>query len=444
MAEWLPRQRVTCRYKCAEACFHDVSNTSAGEYFGDVVATVVSRRSVLQGAAITALALSTGSTLVACGRGAAPDAPTADTPSGMKFAAVAPNTKDAVVIPDGYQQSVVIRWGDPVVPGAQSFDVRGQSGATQRQQFGFNNDFAALLPIAGSPGHFLLVVNHEYTTEQFMFYGYDSDNPTRAQFDVGRAAHGLSVVEVQSGSGADRLTPVMGRYNRRITADTPITITGPAAGSPLLKTMADPTGRAVLGTLNNCSGGVTPWGTVLSAEENFNQYFGATDGAPLDAVTADRLRRYGIKQKPTERKWERFDPRFDLSREPQEVNRFGYIVEVNPLDPQSTPVKHTAMGRFKHEAATVYVTTDGTVVAYSGDDERFEYLYKFVSSKKIQPGSDAAAVANNMTILDEGTLFVAKFSSDVPPGEIDGSGRLPASGTFNGRGTWRPESFTRY
>jgi secreted PhoX family phosphatase len=441
---------VTCRYKCGEACFHDISNGVAGagaargetEYFGDIAAAVVSRRTVMHGAAVMAVALTAGSALAACDSNDALPPPTeipAGTPPGMKFVAVAPNTRDAVVIPDGYQQSVVIRWGDPVLPGAPAFDVRAQSAAAQRQQFGFNNDFAALLPIAGSPGHFLLVVNHEYTTEEFMFFGYDDDNPTRDQFQIAVAAHGLSMVEVQSPSGTSRLTPVMGRYNRRITADTPITITGPAAGRPLLKTTADPSGRSVLGTLNNCSGGVTPWGTTLSAEENFHMYFGAPDGAPPpDAVTADRLKRYGIKIKPSVRKWERFDTRFDVSREPQEVNRFGYVVEVNPFDAASTPVKHTAMGRLKHEAANISVTADGTVVAYSGDDERFEYMYKFVSSKKIQPGTDPAAMAANIAILDEGTLYVGKFSSDTPPTEIDGSGKLPASGSFSGTGTWIP------
>jgi secreted PhoX family phosphatase len=178
---------------------------------------------------------------------------------------------------------------------------------------------------------------------------------------------------------------------------------------------------------------------VLSAEENFNSYFGsAEDGEAPTPPEAARLKRYGIKVAPSQRRWERFDARFDPLKVPNEVNRFGWVVELNPWDPSSTPVKHTALGRFKHEAANIYVTGDGTVVAYSGDDERFDYLYKFISSRKIAPGSDPAALAANMTILDEGTLYVAKLSSDIPAAQLDGSGRLPASGSFAGSGIWIP------
>lgn len=434
------RQRVTCRYKCGDACAHPAPNETDNPYFGDIARQAMSRRSMFKAAGLTVLAVGAGSALAACSTDTTRPGPTAAAvppPPGMDFTAVAPNSEDAVVIPPGYRQAVVISWGDPVLPGAPRFDLNKQSAAAQRGQFGFNNDFAGLLPIDGSPDHFLLVVNHEYTTERFMFPGYDDKNPTRDQFETAIAAHGLSVVEVvRTPQG---LTPVMGRYNRRITADTPFAVTGPAAGSASLKTAADPTGRTVTGTLNNCSGGLTPWGTVLSGEENFNNYFGATDGAAAPTpADADRWKRYGIKLKPSERKWERFDPRFDLTATPNEVNRFGYVVELNPWDPTSTPVKHTALGRFKHEAATIYVTGDGTVVAYSGDDERFDYIYKFVAAKKMQPGRDAAAMAANMALLDEGTLYVAKLSSDIPPSQIDGSGTLPATGSFGGSGTWIP------
>ena len=199
----------------------------------------------------------------------------------MKFTSVAPNSEDVVVIPEGYEQGVVISWGDPVLPDAPKFDVGNQTAAAQRGQFGFNNDFAALMPIpidsGGPPNRFLLVTNHEYASPQFMFPGYKADAPTRDQFDVEIAALGLSVVEVERAPGAG-LRPVMGRYNRRITADTPFTLTGPGAGTDFVKTAADPTGRAVTGTFANCAGGVTPWGTVLSGEENFQEYFGAAEG----------------------------------------------------------------------------------------------------------------------------------------------------------------------
>jgi secreted PhoX family phosphatase len=436
------RQHITCRYKCGDACSKPVPNTSDNEYFGDIVKQV-SRRSMLHVTGVTVLAVGAGSVLAACGSDDAPPAagtsaaPPLEPRPGMKFAAVAPNSEDSVVIPDGYQQAVVISWGDPILPDAPTFDVTRQSGAAQRGQFGFNNDFAALLPVEGQPDRFLLVTNFEYVTPQFMFAGYNADAPTREQFDIEIAAVGMGVVEVER--TPQGLKPVMGRYNRRITADTPFTLTGPAAGTDFVKTETDPTGRTVAGTFANCAGGVTPWGTVLSGEENFHGYFGAAEGSPPSApVIADRQDRYGVALEPSELKWETFDPRFDLTKTPNEVNRFGYVVELNPWDPDSTPVKHSAMGRLKHEGANIHVTDDGTVVAYTGDDERFDYLYKFVSSKKIQPGRDAAAMAHNTTILDEGTLYVAKLSSDIPANEIDGSGTLPKKGAFSGTGTWLP------
>ncbi|MDO3639254.1 PhoX family protein [Mycolicibacterium arseniciresistens] len=436
------RQHITCRYKCGDACSKPAPNTSDNEYFGDIV-KAVSRRSMIRATGVTVLAVGAGSVLAACGTEDAPQgSPTTsappETPPGMKFSAVAPNSEDAVVVPEGYQQGVVISWGDPVLPGAPKFDVTKQTAAAQRGQFGFNNDFAALLPVDGTPGHFLLVTNFEYVTPQFMFPGYKADAPTREQFDIEIAAIGMGVVEVERAPGGG-LRPVMGRYNRRITADTPFTLTGPAAGTDFVKTAADPTGRTVLGTFANCAGGVTPWGTVLSGEENFHSYFGAAEGAPKPSpVDADRQDRYGVALEPSELLWETFDPRFDVSKSPNEVNRFGYVVELNPWDPASTPVKHSAMGRLKHEGANIYVTGDGSVVAYTGDDERFDYMYKFVSSRKIQPGREPAAMANNMAILDEGTLYVAKLTSDIPAGEIDGSGKLPAKGSFSGTGTWLP------
>jgi secreted PhoX family phosphatase len=440
------RSNITCKYKCGDACSHDVPNTSGGAYFGDIVRHAMSRRGVLRGGAMAVLAVGAGGALVACSDdsaaapaegGAAEGAvDLGPSPAGTDFAAVAPNTDDAVTVPEGYEQEVVIRWGDKVLPDAPEFDIDNQTAAAQEKQFGFNNDFAGLLPVDGVPNTYLLVVNHEYSTEPFMFAGYDEENPTEEQVRIGIANHGLSVVQVKGESGSGRLTPEFGEYNRRITGTTEFLVTGPAAGSDLLKTTADPTGTKIAGTLNNCAGGVTPWGTVLSGEENFNQYF-ANAETVTDPATAERLDRYGLEGAATDRKWERFDPRFDIAVEPNEVNRFGWVVEIDPFDATSTPVKHSALGRFKHEAATIYVTGDGTVVAYSGDDERFDYMYKFVSSRKMQDGNSRAATAHNMTLLDAGTLYVAALEGDNPDA-IDGSGDLPEGGAFTGRGTWIP------
>lgn len=429
------RAGITCRYKCGNACFHEVPNRSPGEYFGDIVASV-SRRRALKGSATAVLAVAAGSMLAACGDDGAEAASTGDVPPGTGFSPIAPTTQDAVVIPEGYEQGVVIRWGDPLFDDAPPFDFDKQTAAAQARQFGFNNDYAALLPVEGAAMKYLLVVNHEYTTEPMMFRGYDADEPTREQFDIALAAHGLSVVEVHGDSGSGTLTPRFGQYNRRITATTEFQVRGPAAGSDLLKTSVDPTATKVLGTLNNCSGGTTPWGTVLSGEENFHQFFANAEQVS-DPIAAQRLQRYGVSGGASERKWERFDTRFDLVREPHEVNRFGYVIEVDPWDRDSTPVKHTALGRVKHESATIHVTDDGTVVAYSGDDERFDYIYKFVSATRIRPGRDAASRRENMKILDAGTLYVAKLTGDHPD-RIDGSGKLPSEQGFTGTGTWIP------
>ncbi|WP_028478340.1 PhoX family phosphatase [Nocardia sp. CNY236] len=434
------RANITCAYKCAQACFHEAPNTSSNAYFGDIVSSL-NRRGLLKGGAATVLAVGAGTVLAACGDGgesAAPasTSPAGPAPAGTDFTAVAPNTHDAVVIPEGYDQAVVIRWGDPLFPDAPPFDFDRQTAAAQQLQFGYNNDFAALLPIEGKPNGYLLVVNHEYTTGPNMFRDYDEDAPTDEQLAITLAAHGLTVVEVVGESGSGKLVPAFGKYNRRITATTEFTLTGPAAGSDFLKTSADPTGTAVLGTFANCAGGATPWGTVLSGEENFNAYF-ANGDTVTDPAAVARLKRYGLTKGTTSNKWERADKRFDLAQEPNEANRFGYVVEVDPWDPNSTPIKHTAMGRLKHEGASVYVTRNGNVVSYTGDDERFDYMYKFVSSRKIQPGAGAASMRHNLTILDAGTLYVAQLTGDHPV-KIDGTGARPSEEGFTGTGRWIP------
>ncbi|WP_036566986.1 PhoX family phosphatase [Nocardia sp. BMG51109] len=433
------RSSLTCRYKCGDACAHEAPNTSGNEYFGDIVRSALSRRGMLKGGAAVVAAFGTGGLLAACGddepTGTAAGGTLVDgVPVGTNFTPVVPNSEDAFVTAAGYEHQVVIRWGDPLFADAPKFDPARQTPESQAKQFGFNNDFAALLPIDGAPDTYLMVVNHEYTTEPQMFPGYDPANPSEVHYRTALAAHGLSVVQVRGEAGSGRLTPEFGQYNRRITGTTEFVVTGPAAGSPLLKTAADPTGTKVLGTFNNCSGGRTPWGTVLSGEENINQYFANAGQTPEPAKS--RLARYGFSD-ASERKWERFDPRFDLTKEPNEANRFGWVVEVDPWDPSAKPIKHTALGRFKHEAATIHVTGDGTVVAYLGDDERFDYMYKFVSSRKMQSGGTAADRRTNTAILDAGTLYVAKFTGDHPD-RIDGSGKPPSDQGFTGKGSWIP------
>ncbi len=434
------RSALTCRYRCGDACFHEAPNTSDNSYLGDVIANALSRRSLLRSTAVLSLA-GAGAAAVAApahadidvnvdvdlslggGRGA----------RGLRFEPVAHNKLDAVVVPRGYEQEVVIRWGDPVLPGAPAFDPAKQTAAAQAKQFGFNVDYLALLEL--DHHRLVLVANHEYTSEQVMHAGYDAANPTREQVEIAWAAHGLSVVVLDEDRRTGKLSPARHRLNRRITATSKLEFTGPAAGGALLKTSADPTGRTVLGTLNNCGGGVTPWGTVLSGEENFNQYFGNAD-LVTDPATKARLTRYGLRGTASERKWERFDKRFDVSQEPNEVNRHGWVVEIDPFDPDFVPRKRTALGRFKHEAAEPRLIPDGRVVLYMGDDERFDYFYKYVSKNCMKRGNSQAARRHNLTLLDEGTLYVAKFTGDSPAAEIDGSGKLPSDGAFDGTGEW--------
>ncbi|MFC4495727.1 PhoX family protein [Streptomyces ovatisporus] len=439
------RSAMTCRYRCGDACFHDAPNTSGNEYAGDIIARVLSRRSVLRAGAVAgvaATAVGTGACSGEHGTASAASRTKGKPAKGLRFTPVEPNTKDEVTVPEGYGQNIVIRWGEPILRGAPDFDPEKQSAKAQAGQFGYNNDFLSLLPLKEQEGdgeRQLMVANHEYTDEVLMFAGYDPDEPTREQAEIGWAAHGLSVVVVEGGKSSGALEAVpRHRLNRRITATTPFEVAGPAAGSKWLRTSADPEGRTVLGTLNNCAGGTTPWGTTLHGEENIDQYFANTEKVK-DEEHRKRLERYALKGTDTERKWERFDDRFDVTKEPYEPHRFGWVVELDPYDPDSTPRKRTALGRFKHEAAQPRLTRDGRAVVYMGDDERFEYLYKFVSSKRMRSGRSRADHEHNLTLLDDGTLYVAELNGDSPRDDIDGSGELPSDDhEFDGTGRWIP------
>jgi secreted PhoX family phosphatase len=455
---------MTCLYRCGNACSHPAPNQSGNEYFGDLVHSEVSRRDVVRAGAAGALVLgvagaalaTSASPALAAGAASAVaprTAPRTGTPSAAQAAAgkgqltfkpIPPNRLDTLIVPNGYEQAVVVKWGDPVLPGAPEFDVEAQTAESQSRQFGYNNDFVAVLPLDGHGRRALLVTNHEYTNEELMFPGFTSlDALGVEQLKVAMAAHGMSVVEIARVGDTGQWELVRSgarKYNRRFTAlATKFEFTGPAAGSALLKTAADPKGRTAIGTLNNCSGGVTPWGTILSGEENFNQYF--VGGDAVAAEVKPKLNRYGIsttaRYPSGSRKWDRAQERFDLAKHPNEVNRFGWVVEIDPFDPDATARKHTALGRVKHEAATTVIAGNGRAVVYMGDDERFDYIYKFVSDKTFQPGNSSWARKNNMSLLESGTLYVAKLGY-TSAGEIDGTGKLPGDGAFNGTGQWIP------
>ncbi|HYD68194.1 PhoX family phosphatase [Azospirillum sp.] len=397
------------RYLTAEAAEDVGSNPTGNPTLGDVLNARYGRRGVMRGMlAATAAGALLGPGLLASGREAA-----AGPMPAFTFTEIEHGVDETHHVAPGYEAKVLIRWGDPVLPGAPAFDPMKQTAAAQATQFGYNNDFVGFAPLPpGSAGadHGLLCVNHEYTDEEVMFPGVGEEQQkakftrmTRDLVDIEIAAHGGSVVEVRKVGGSWTYDP-NSRYNRRITGETECVLTGPAAGHDLLKTSGDPTGTRVRGMLNNCAGGMTPWGTWLSAEENVNGYFwGKLDDAD---PRAKALKRYGIPGNWYN--WGQHHDRFDVAKEPNESNRFGWIVEIDPYDPASVPKKRTALGRFKHEACSLSVGKDGTVVAYTGDDERFDYVYKFVAAKKFDPANRGA----NMDLLDEGTLYVAKFNAD--------------------------------
>lgn len=424
------RSAMTCKFKCDDACSKPVPNETDNSYFGDLVSSLASRRNVLKGgglaAAVVGLGAFAGTGAAAAAPAAAPAGTPATAPKGSKspfgFTPIQPQPAgtDKVVVPEGFVWSTIISWGDPIISGAPEFDFEKQSAKAQEGQFGYNNDYTVLIP-GRDANRGTLVCNNEYTNDDLMFRGYTgSAGLTNEQLRISMAAHGMSVVAVRRRNPRDQWRHVrIDRVNRRVTATTPFQVDGPAAGHTLLKTSADTSGRRVLGTFGNCSGGVTPWGTVLSGEENFNGYFSAAT-APADQ--ADAYKRYGLTGSKG-RGWERVDKRFDAVQEPNEVNRFGWVVELDPSDPSSTPVKHTAMGRLKHEGANVTIAPDGRVVAYMGDDERFDYLYKFVSHGKYQKGDSRKSRQNNLSLLSSGDLYVAKFTGDgFEDGISDGTG----------------------
>ncbi|MEM7099153.1 MAG: PhoX family phosphatase [Pseudomonadota bacterium] len=335
-------------------------------------------------------------------------------------------------VPEGYSAQVLIRWGDALFPDAAVFDPLQQSAEAQKKQFGYNCDFIGYYPLPEGESDMsraLLCVNHEYTSSVLMFPNVSAGFPgsmTKDLCDIEMVAHGGSVVEIVLQGGRWQVN-LASPLNRRIFGyGTPMAYSGPAAGHHRLSTSADPSGVNGTGTFNNCAGGVTPWGTYLMAEENFHGYFqGSMDE---EQPEAENHKRYGVPGGWFQ--WGRYYNEFDINKEPNGPNRYGWIVEVDLLDPQSKPRKRTAMGRFKHEGAESVIAPDGRLVVYMGDDERFEYVYKFVTKDRVDPDDRVA----NQSLLDHGTLYVGKFHDD---GRLDwlpleyGSGPLTKSNGFS-------------
>ncbi len=365
--------------------------------FSKMVDTLVSRRDWLGVAGAAGLGLFFGGESLAKSGGPAKTAGAVG--PHMGFSPIASNSLDTITVPAGYQWRPLASWGDAILPGGTVFDPATRGTPTsQSLSIGDNNDGMSFFSLG--PDHAVIAVNNEYANYEYLFLNgrcSSIDDTRKAQ-----AAHGVSVFEVRRVGGVWKLQP-QARLNRRITANTEMRLSGPAAGHAWLKTQADPTGTVALGTFNNCANGRTPWGTYLTCEENFNGYFGTAE--PLAENNA--FKRYGISAKGAGLNWFPFDGRFDLAKNPNEPNRFGWVVEIDPMDPTSTPIKRTALGRIKHENAEVVVNADGHVVVYMGDDEKGEHIYKFVSANKF----DAKNPKANRDLLDDGTLYVARFAT---------------------------------
>ena len=376
--------------------------------FDRVVERAISRRGFLggvlafgSGAAVMGVAGLKGSTAMAQGA------------DRFGFAQIAAQTDGTIHVPEGYEWKTLVRWGDPLFSDAPEFDAAtGVPLEGSDRVFGENTDGMELFDIGGRE---VLVVNSEYTNNEINLAGRPANNVGEQEGDPAPGTaedvrllqnfQGVTVMEVEE-TDAGWSVVIDSPVNRRITHNTPMTLDGPAAGHALLQTSADPAGTGSLGTFNNCGSDRTPWGTYLTCEENFNGYFGATGEMPIDERTAAGYARYGISADGFGYNYHLFDTRFDVSQNPNEPHRAGYIVEIDPSDASSTPVKHTALGRFKHENAAYALANDNRLVVYMGDDERGEFMYKWVSRDAYEEGGDTS------TLLSEGQLYAATFNDN--------------------------------
>ena len=374
----------------------------------------LSRRGFISAGALCGAAMFLGGGLLS--RSALASSISAGTSQLLGFDSIAAATADSISLPPGYRSAVLISWGQPLQANGPAFDSSGNGSAdAQEVQFGDNNDGMSLFAFPDDPNRALMAINNEYTNYRYLYP--HGGQPTSAQeVRKAQASEGVSVIEIQRKGDAWQF--VQGSpFNRRIHGNTPIRLGGPAAGHALLKTRADNTGTRALGTFQNCANGKTPWGTYLTCEENFTDCFGSSD----PAQTFDPAqKRYGVVAASKEIGCHLHDPRFDVAVNPNELNRHGWVVEIDPFDPQSVPVKRTALGRFKHENAALAETLDGRAVVYMGDDERGEFIYKFISRDKIDHKNPKA----NHDLLDHGTLYVARFDAgDKNPDRPRGQGQ---------------------
>jgi secreted PhoX family phosphatase len=418
--------------------------------FAHLLSERLTRRRVLAAGATLAPLIAGGTLLGAC--------TTLRTAGALSFKPIQGSQADDVLLPPGYKYDVIVRWGESLWSSTPDLDaarladgVLLEPGAAERQQrqFGTNCDAIHFFPLDARGERGILCVNNEFTLDELMFpqhrgfagalRGASREYMSRypQAVDVAKAAQGVAVVEIARVGGRWQMVKDS-RYNRRITAETPMDIGGPARGTALMRTPADPQGVRVLGTFGNCAGGETPWGTYLTAEENIQDYFGNLDQlkarGDVDPHIVESHRRWRMWKVNSLYGWEGVDARFDLPRTPTEPFRHGWIVEIDPRDPTRPPVKRTALGRCAHEGASPFVAHDGRVAVYMGDDDKFEYIYKFVSDGRFDPQHPAA----NRDLLDRGTLYAARLDESGRgqwlPLVFDPKGPLNAAAGFRDQG----------
>lgn len=404
-----------------------VRNTDGNTPFSTILETHMSRRLVMRGSLGSALALFAGASISACGGDS-----DGDDDQGVKlgFASLPNSMTDACVVPAGYVASVIGAWGTPLNDQAAPWSNEGRNSSQDLlHSTGMHHDGMHYFPLAGSSSEGLLVVNHEYIDEKALHpNGPTSVDGKRPAEEVRKEvnAHGVAVMHVRK-QGSQWEIIKNSRYNRRFTSATPMNLSGPVAGTDWVKTPFSTGGTQVRGTNNNCGNGTTPWGTYITAEENWAACFVNTG-----EVTAAQ-KRVGVQTKAGRYQWETAAgdateqqgefARFNITASGadglqdwrNEVNGFGYLVEIDPYDPGSTATKRTAMGRFAHEGAAYGIPVAGKPLAfYSGDDSRFEYIYRFVSEALWDPKDAARSdrIAVGHKYLDKGTLYVARFDAD--------------------------------
>lgn len=422
----------------------DTTNLSGNRSFDDILEARLSRRALLKGSFSAAAMSFMGTALTACGTGTGN--PGTPRPFTIGFTAVPKSTADTLSVPSGYSATPLLRLGDPIstaagayandgTDSAASFGFRAGDHHDGMHYFGLNA--AGTARDSSSSARGLLVLNHENITQAFLHTaaeasaGFDATARVPSQIDKEVLAHGVTVVELIKSSGSFSVNPLSG-FNRRITAASVMEITGPASSTDFMRTRFSPSGAQTRGTLNNCANGHTPWGTYLTCEENWAGYFKrGTDTVARSASETTALARYGVSSANGEYGWANpaggdtsgtdLYNRWDLSKtnaDPAQdfanaANTMGWVVEIDPYSPASTPRKRTALGRFAHEGAMpARITAGKPVVYYMGDDSRGEYIYKYVSAQNWSDADASGGLAAGDKYLDDGRLFVAKFADD--------------------------------